>query len=111
MMLVLLFFWLLGKTKLAMYHKWVRALIAWCIMMFFNVIFTEKLSLQLSQYLAFRHNSYITKMVVHKTGDKDAAIKALELFDAAVKHELENGELVFAPYYTTFENQAKELKK
>jgi hypothetical protein len=111
MMLIVLLFWLLGKTRLAAYHKWVRVLIAWIIVTSCNVVFTEKLSLQLSQYLAFRHNSYITNMVVHKTGDKDAAIKALELLDTSVKRKLDDGELFFAPYYTTFENQAKELKK
>jgi hypothetical protein len=111
MMLIFLLFWLLGKTKLAHHSRWVRALIAWVIVVCCNIAFMNKLPIQLNQYLGRKYDAHINELAVQKTHNRDAAVGALEHFDASVKHELKSGEPFFAPYAMLFETYAKELKK
>ena len=107
---MLLLIWLLGKTPLVHKKKWIRVVMAWGTIYFCNIFLINNLQARLTNYIARKNDVHIIDMVVKKTGDKDAAIKALQHLDASIKKELKSGETFFAPYVTLFENYANALE-
>jgi hypothetical protein len=110
-LLVFLLIWLLGKTSLANQKIWVRSLIAAGIVMIVNMGFMNQFEIQLKQHLALRHVFEIHELIVEKTSDRKAAIKALEHFDSSVNDEFRKGVTVFAPFLASFKTYANELRK
>ncbi|MFA6066760.1 MAG: hypothetical protein WC707_06285 [Candidatus Babeliaceae bacterium] len=107
--LTLAIFWLLGKTPL-INKPALRVLAAFCIATIFNLLVTNKVQVKVTKYFGAQFDMQIIKMTVQKTGNRDAAIKTLELLDTAVKDELKTDKIFWAPYEHMFENYAKELK-
>jgi len=108
-LLIFAIYWLLGKTALVNQKKWVRIVIAWCIVFASNTFILHNVQSRLMYYMNSRYDVTIIKTVIEKTGDKDAAIKALRYFDASIKASLQDGETFFAPYADLFENYVREL--
>lgn len=109
--LMILIYFALGRTRLAQQKKWVRALLAYAIITICNLTFMNNVYLKFTQYLGKRYDTQIIESMIEKTHDKEAAIKALEHFDASIKKELAEGETFWKPYENLFEGYAKELKK
>lgn len=110
-LLIFLFsLFLLGKTRLASQKIWVRILIALGIMLASEVIILDRIHQRIAQHFVDQHNTEITNKALKLSGNREAAIQALEAYDAAVKTELKNGEQFWAPYEHLFEKLAKELK-
>ena len=107
---ILLLIWLLGKTLLSRHKKWVRIAIAWGIVYLCNSFVINNLQLKFTRYMNSRYDIHILNMAIQKTGNKDAAIKALQQFDTSIKEALKNGETFFTPYATLFENYANALE-
>jgi hypothetical protein len=108
---LLLSFFLLGKTRLARQRIWIRILIAAGIAVACELIVLDRVHNQLKQQYADQHNLAILHRALELTGNREAAIQTLELYDAAIKAELKNGEQFWAPYEHLFEKLANELKK
>jgi hypothetical protein len=102
---------LLRRTPLANQRSWVRIVVSIGIAAIFNVMITTPVSTKLTVYCASLHDMKINELVVQKTGDREAAVKALEHIDRVIKAELKDGETFWTPYATTFENYAQALKK
>ncbi len=111
LLLVFLFFWLLGKTPLKNQKTWVRVLLALLLAGACEPLFLDKLYADLLRHLGRRYDVHILKSVVEKTKDKDAAIKALELFDDSINAELKIEEKFWTPYKGLFGLYAQELKR
>lgn len=109
--LILFLFWALGKTALKQQKPLLRALIAYGIITVCNLTFFNTLQVKTIQYFARRYDTQIHELVLKKTKDRDAAIKALEYFDSSIKNEIKNGETFWAPYENIFESYAQNLKK
>lgn len=106
-----LILWGLKKTELAKQKLWVRILLTFSILTVGNLLLFNKLQAKLIHYCARQYDYTINRLALEKTLDKDAAIKALESLDTAIKNELKNGDTFWAPYATMFENYAKQLQK
>lgn len=104
-------FLILGKTRLNVYGTWVKLLLAIVVNVITNLLFVNQLEGSIKQHLARKHDLAINEMVIQKTLDREAGIKALEYFDASIKKELSKGELFWAPHSHLFEKYAQELKK
>lgn len=109
-LLIIFLFIVLGKTKLAKYNKGVRLLIACVLVSLNNVFFMSPLTSHLSHYLAIQHDHTINQMTLKLTGNKDAAIKALEFLDTSIKNELKDGETFFEPHQNLFAGYAHNLQ-
>jgi hypothetical protein len=109
MLLVFAVFWLLGKTPLVAYKKWVRALAAWIIVMAFNVGIGTHMQTKVLQYFAKKHDMHIIRIAAEKTGNKEAAKEALLAYNAAVQEEIKNGQKAFEPFGNLLEQYANQL--
>jgi hypothetical protein len=107
--MVLLYF-ALARTQFASYKKWMRIVAVFVLMGICNVLFINKLHLKFIRYLGMRHDHAINEMVVGKTGNREAAIKALESFSAEIKKEVENGQAFWKPYEAFYVEYADALK-
>jgi len=74
-------------------------------------LFLDRLDAKIQRYFIDNHGYAINEMAVQKLGDRNAALKALERFDMAIKAELKNGAREFALHEKTFEKYIQELKK
>ncbi len=115
--------WLLGKTPLHLLRKkkakkfmgislemLVRVAMVWGIVSLSSSFLIDNVYSKLTDYVARKHEIHLMNMVVQKTGNKDAAIKALRYFSASVKEAIKNGETFFAPHANRFENYANALE-
>lgn len=109
--LIILFFWLLGKTALGSHKGWIRLIVAYLIAAGCNVTVMNKLQTTLINYLAVGHDKAIIQATLDKTKDPDAAIKALEAMDTTIKNQLQEGETFWTPFSTVFEPYIKALKE
>lgn len=109
--LMLILFWLLGKTRLADQKKWIRALIAFGVVTLSDLTLMTKINQKLTYYLAMQHEMSIIEKVIEKTHNKEAAIEALKHFDTSIKKELADGELFWKPFEKIFENYANALSQ
>ncbi len=107
--LMLLLYWLLGKTN-CIQNKWVRAAIAYAIVFASNLAFLNALQTKAIQYFGAKHDMHIIQMTIEKTQNKEAAIQALSSIDTTIKDDFKNGEQFWAPFASLFENYANELK-
>lgn len=107
----MLLFWALGRTALVHQAQWVRLLIVCAIMFIGDITVTSIVQTRLTRYLSERYDRTINEIAVQKTGDRQAAIKALETWDAFIKAELSKGEVFWKPYESLFEKYAKGLQQ
>jgi hypothetical protein len=108
-LLTLLFFWLLGKTALRK-TLWLRALLSFCLVMLCNITILNTAQTKILQYLCKRHDMNIIKEVVRKTGNKNAAILALERLNEAINTELPTDVTFWTPFANWFQEYADKLK-
>jgi len=109
--LMFLLYFALGKTRLAQQKKWLRALIAYGIVAVCNLAFMSALNTTFVQYLAVVHDDKAIARIIQKTGNKEAAIKALEYFDASIKQDSNENATFWKPFEHSFEHYVKVLKK
>jgi hypothetical protein len=110
-MFLFFIYWLLGRVLLVGRRWWVRLFAALGIVLVLEVVVFDKIELKLKSHFISLHDRKINEIVVQKTGNRDAAIKACECYDAVIKAELKDGETFWTPYATTFEDYVKALKK
>jgi hypothetical protein len=110
-LLAFLLFWLLGKTRLAHQKLWIKGLIIFGAVLVTEVAILDKIGTRLTHSFSKAYDHRINEMVVQKTNDRDAGIKAMEVLDAAVKNEINNGENAFVGYKDLFGEYAQALKK
>lgn len=109
LLLLVAFYMLLGKTRFAQHKAFVRAGLAFGILLAAELLVLDKIELKILTHLAAQHNALIHREAIAVNGDRDAAIKALNAFDAGIKAEIANGETMLAPFKDIFENQAKDI--
>jgi hypothetical protein len=109
-LLAILIFWLLGKTRLADQKKWLRALVAIGITILIELTITDKIAQKLTHHFVIQHETSIIEKVIERTHNRKAALEALKHFDASIKKELADGELFWKPFEHTFENYVKILQ-
>jgi len=107
----LLLFWLIGKTRFANQKFWVKGLIIFGAVLITEIAILDKISVRLTHSFSRAYDHTINEMVIQKTNDRDAGIKVLEVLDAAVKNEINNGEKVFVGYKDLFGEYAQALRK
>lgn len=110
-LMVFLTYWVLGFTRLREQKKWIRALIAYGIIAICNLAFMNTVHTRLVKYLGKRYDHHVIVSVIQKTENKQAAIKALDAFDASIKKDLAEGQLYWKPYENLFQEYSQSLKK
>ncbi len=110
-LLSIFLFFALGKTPLKNQRIWVRVLLVIALMMASELLITDRLEAAMLRYLGKRFDINILELVVQKTKDRDAAVKALEFYDSSIQDEAHNDEKFWAPYKNLFAEYAQELKK
>lgn len=107
--LVYVLYRLFGRTRLNQHNPAVRVMIAFGILFVLNVALVNKLQVKLLDYMYRKHDNVVNMVVIEKTGNREAAIKALQTMDAEVKKGIANGETAFVPFEHVFETIAKGL--
>lgn len=108
-LLLIFMYWLLGKSPL-LSKKWMRALCALGITIVVELSILDNIRAHVTTYLGSRIDMNVIQKVVAKTGNKDAAIKALQYFDTSLKEAVQNGETILAPFKNNFEKYVDELR-
>jgi len=109
--LLILLFWLLGKTPLNAHSSAIRWFVACALTIALQKIALEPAAQKVLTYSALRHDIYVANMAAEKLGDKESAIKALEFYDASIKEAVKNGEALFKPFENSFSNIIEGLKQ
>lgn len=107
----MIFIFMTKQTRLAQYPWWGRAILVWAIVVICNMTFGMKLQTQWLKYVGMKHDTYINELVIAKTGNREAAINAMEKIDATIKTNIKNGESFFKPHEDLFARAAQALKK
>lgn len=107
---VVFVFFALRQTPLKDKKLWIRILVAFGIGLVGEVALLNRLEANISHYVKMQYDKKINELVIQKTNDRDAAIKAFEFIDSSLKNELGNGEMFWAPYEKLFEEYAQNLK-
>lgn len=107
----MLFVLITKYTRLVQYPWWGRAILVWATIVIANMTFGMQLQEKWRQYVGMKHDTYTHELVIAKTGDREAAISALEKIDATIKTNIKNGEQFFKPNENLFANLANALKK
>lgn len=110
-LLSIFLFFVLGKTVLKNQKIWIRVLVVFGFLAASELLITDKLEVATLRYLGKRFDISILEQVVQRTHNRDAAIKALEFYDASIQKEVPNDEKFWAPYKNLFAEYAQELKK
>lgn len=106
---IFLLVWLLGKTQLKSYAKWVRILLALCIVGL-NTTITDAIQRRVLTYFVRQHDIEIIEKTLQITKNRDAAYQAFKYLDASIKNELQQGTNFFKPYEKLFESHVVYLK-
>ncbi len=110
LLLLLLIYWILGKTALKKQSIWIRILMVCVIVGISEFILLDPLQIKVKQYFGKLHDKKIHDLVLQKLNNKDAAIKALEYYDSSIKNEIKSGDTFFIPYEHLFETYIQDLK-
>lgn len=111
LLLLILVFYVLGKTTLKNQKIWVKILIAGVLVGAFESLVLNSLEVKLKHYYGKLYDQEMHERAVQKFGSRQSAIQALEFLDASLKDEIKKGETLFKPYENLFENYAQSLKK
>lgn len=109
-LLFALSFLVLRKTRLASQKIWVRILIALAIVVVAELAVLDQVHKRLVLYLSTQHEIAIIQKTIEYTGNKEAAIRALERVDSSIKDAIKNGDSAWAPYEHVFGQLAAEVK-
>ena len=105
------FFFLLGKTALKNQKIWLRVILAIVLARACEFLVTNKLEAMVMRSLGKRFDIDVLESVIQKTHNRDAAIKALETYDAGIEEEYPNDPKYWTPYKGLFKEYAEALKK
>lgn len=110
-LILFLLYVLFRKTIFSSKKWWVSLLSAVIVsnilsLFLINPILQPKVTMLLGK----RFDRQCLHFVVEKLGKKDAAIHALEKYDAGIQAEFDNGATVLAPYVGLFKSYADELR-
>lgn len=106
----LLCFWLLGTVAAVAARTWLRVLLAIVLAMAAELILLDRVEVKIREYLGVNHDNKVISIVIKKMDNKNAAIAALERFDAAIKQELKQGQLYWKSLENRFAQYAQHLK-
>jgi hypothetical protein len=110
LLIMVLLYFALARSRFASHKRWMRIVAVFAFMSICNVLFINKLHVKFIQYLGMRHDHAINEMIIEKTGDREAAIRALESFSAEIKKEVENGQTFWKPFEVFYVDYAEALK-
>ena len=108
LVLLVVLYLLLGKTGLGN-QTVLRVLAAITLNWLIGYAVLNKIQERVVYYSASNHDFQINEAVVQKIGQRKAGIEALELYDAGIKKEFNEGETFWAPYLGLFEKFAQSL--
>lgn len=111
MALVLVFFLLLRKTRIATYGQWLPALVAFLMVAGLEKGVLDACEVKATVYFSRKNDMKIHEMIIEKTQNRQAGIEAFEAFDKAINDELGKGETYCKPFANWFADYANELKK
>ncbi|MFI5333274.1 MAG: hypothetical protein ACHQVS_04200 [Candidatus Babeliales bacterium] len=101
---------LLNRTRLSEQKTAVRIALAVGIVMMLNIAVVNKLQMKLLDYMYRKHDKAVNMAVIEKTGNREAAIQALQAYDAAIKKSIKEGEASLVPFEMIFDIMAQALK-
>lgn len=110
-LLGLIFFLLLRKTRLVVYGKWLSALVAFLMVVGLEIVILDACEAKIVLYLWRKHDIKIHEIIIEKTQNRPAGIEALEAFDKAINDALIAGVTFQQPLVNLFADYANELKK
>jgi hypothetical protein len=110
-LLLIAFFLLLGFIGKLKNQKLLRALVALGFVIILESFVMDSLHVKVHRYFALKHDMHIIETVIEKTGDRQAALEALQNFTAGIKAQLDKGEVFWKPYEHTFESYIKALQE
>jgi hypothetical protein len=110
-LLVIGLFFVLRKTVLKNHKVWMSILGAFVMTIALEFLCFDPLEAKLLQYLGLQHDKNINELIVQKTQDREAAIKALEFYDAAIEEEYPKDQKFWAISKGLLGSQAEALKK
>lgn len=99
------------KRLLAGYPAWMYLLLSVVLVVVLNFIVMNRVQTAILRYFRGIVSQEVIQLTVQKTGNRKAAIGALDALDKAVKGEVRRGESFFEPYSSVFENYARMLEK
>ena len=110
-LLVIGLFFVLRRTVLKNHKVWMSILAAFVMTIALEFLCFDPLEAKLLQYLGLQHDKNINEQIVQKTQDREAAIKALEFYDAAIEEEYPKDQKFWAILKGLLGSQAEALKK
>jgi hypothetical protein len=110
-LLIILVFIVLGYTALSVKPVWMRIVMAIAFSIVCEKLFMDKVYAQLQAYVLKQFSTKINELVVKKTNNRDAAIRALKHLDVSISEEVNNGTLSLAPYVNLFAEYARILQR
>jgi hypothetical protein len=110
-LLVIGLFFLFRKTVLKNQKTWISILAAFVSTIALEFFCLDPLEAKLLLYLGSQHNKTVNELVVQKTQDREAGIKALEFYDAAVEKEYAEDPKFWASLKGLLGSHAEALKK
>lgn len=102
---------LLGRFLLSRQKLWVRIVVALLALFALEVSVLDMIYTKTLSYALLKHNMKVDKEVYDITGNKEAAIAALEGLHNSVQKELEKGQNFWLPYKSTYQERADLLKQ
>ncbi len=110
-LLVIGLFFLFRRIVLKNQKAWISILAALVSALALEFLCFDPLEAKLLLYMGCQHNKTVNELVVQKTQDREAAIKALEFYDAAVEKEYAEDQKFWASLKGLLGSQAEALKK
>lgn len=98
------------RPRFAGYNPWLKAGAAAIAILLANVIFMRIGQTQLLKYFNKNYDKAVIERTIQKTGNKQAAIQALEFFDASIKELVSKGEVTLKPHESLFAEYAEYVK-
>jgi len=104
-------FIVLRKTRLNQYKLWVSIVAAIAFAIVCELCVLDAFEAKMLHYYMIRHNVHLREIVIATLGDRDAAIKACQMYDLALKDAIKDGATSLMPHKNTYAEIADALKK
>ena len=110
-MLSISLFFALGKTSLKNQKIWIRVILVIILAIASELLITDRIEAVVVRYLNRRFEINILELTVQKSNNREAAIKALEFYNASIEEEYPNDPKFWTPFKGIFKEYAEVLKK
>lgn len=111
MLLMFSVIFIIARRPLPRKKKILAIVIAWVVVALVNATLQSKVQPMVVRYLGSLHDKKINELAVQKTGNKDAALQALESYDNAIQEDLKNGNTFWQQFEHVFKDQLAQLRQ